>query len=397
MSHPEPIIILKKGREKSLLRKHPWVFSGAVGKVKGRPAPGQTVAVVSSDGRFLGRGAYCPASQIRVRIWAFDQQQITREFFLNRLTSAIARRKAVPASAEGACRLVHGESDGLPGLIIDRYGHYLVAQFLTAGTERWKQEIVAILADLVPCRGIFERSDAAVRAKEGLSPVKGTLWGQEPPQWVIIEQAGVKILVDVHNGHKTGFYLDQAENRPLVGRYCKGKTVLNCFSYTGGFSLAALAQGAAHVTSIDSSQAALDTAKRNLELNGFKPSRAEFVNANVFDILRKYRDQGRRFDVVILDPPKFVESYNHLKKASRAYKDINLQAMRIISPGGLLATFSCSGLIEPALFQKIVFDASLDAGRQAWIIRRFSQAEDHPVALNFPESAYLKGLLCTVA
>jgi len=396
VSRSEPIVILKRGREKSLLRRHPWVFSGAVGRVKGSPEPGQTADVVASDGRFLGRGAYCPSSQIRVRIWAFDQQQITREFFARKLAAAIGRRQAQLAVAEGACRLVHGESDGLPGLVIDRYGQYLVAQFLTAGTERWKQDIVAILAELVPCRGIFERSDAAVRAKEGLAPVKGVLWGREPPRRLIIEQAGIKILVDVHNGHKTGFYLDQAENRPLVAGYCRGKTVLNCFSYTGGFSLAALAAGAAHVTSIDSSKAVLDTAGRNLELNGFDPSRADFVNGNVFDVLRKYRDQGRRFDMVILDPPKFVESYNHLKKASRAYKDINLQAMRIISPEGMLATFSCSGLIEPALFQKIVFDASLDAGRQACIIRRFSQAEDHPVALNFPEGAYLKGLLCIV-
>lgn len=396
MSRLEPIIILKRGREKSLLRKHPWVFSGAIGKIKGNPSAGQTVDVVASDGRFLGRGAYCPASQIRVRIWTFEQRPITKEFFSKRLADAISRRKDKLALPEGACRLVHGESDGLPGLVIDRYGHFLVAQFLTAGTEKWKPEIVATLPGLVPCRGIFERSDAAVRTKEGLSPSRGILWGQEPPRWLMIEQAGVKLWVDVHNGHKTGFYLDQAENRPLVAQYCRGKTVLNCFSYTGGFTMAALAAGADHVTSIDSSQAALDTAKRNLELNGLKSSKADFVNGNVFDVLRKYRDQGRRFDVVILDPPKFVESYNHLKKASRAYKDINLQAMKIISTEGLLATFSCSGLIEPALFQKIVFDASLDANRKAWIIRRFAQAEDHPVALHFPEGAYLKGLLCII-
>ncbi len=379
-----------------MLRKHPWIFSGAIAKIKGQPEAGQTVDVVASDGRFLGFGAFCPNSQIRVRMWTFDQQTIDNKFFLQQIERAVNRRKANLSFPDGACRLVNGESDGLPGLIVDRYGHFLVAQFLAAGSEYWKPEIVAALRRNVACRGIFERSDATVRAKEGLPPVKGLLWGQEPPAWLIINQSGCKLWVDVYNGHKTGFYLDQAENRPLVGQYCKDKSVLNCFAYTGGFTMAALAAGAKQVVSVDSSQAALDIAQRNLELNGFDSSRASFINGNVFEVLRKYRQQGRRFDVIILDPPKFAESYNHLKKASRAYKDINLQALRLVNPGGLLTTFSCSGLIEPALFQKIVFDASLDANRSAWIIKRLFQAEDHPVAVNFPEGAYLKGLICLV-
>ncbi|MGH2521640.1 MAG: class I SAM-dependent rRNA methyltransferase [Anaerolineales bacterium] len=399
-------ITLKLGREKSLLRRHPWVFSGAVAKVEGDPQPGETVVVCASDGAPLALGAYSPHSQIAVRIWSFDPaESVTPAFFRERLRLALdsrhpslvmiwPRSRPNHHSSLTAYRLVNAESDGLPGVIVDRYAEFLVCQFLTAGAEYWKREIVTLLADLLPFAGIYERSDVDVRAKEGLAPTTGVLAGSPPPDLVEIEEYACRFAVDVRRGHKTGFYLDQRENRALVAEFSEGREVLNCFAYSGGFGVWALKGGAAHVTNLDSSSAALELAQRNVELNGLNPAQVEHVVGDAFQVLRQYRDARRQFDLVILDPPKFAESRSQVERAARGYKDINLLAFKLLRPGGLLFTFSCSGLIEPELFQSVVAGAALDAGREAQIIQRLAQAPDHPVALNFPEGAYLKGLVC---
>lgn len=392
------VVKLKPTREKSLLRRHPWVFSGAVAKVMGNPQPGETVEVMSSQGQRLGRGAYSPRSQIVVRLWSFDhEEEICPGFFRSHLQRAIAGRQALAASKSlTAYRLVNAESDGLPGLIVDRYDGFLVCQFLAAGTEYWKEEIVRQLADLIPCAGIYERSDVDVRAKEGLPDCTGVLAGEDPPELVEIREGGLRFLVDLRQGHKTGLYLDQWENRSALAEYASGADVLNCFAYTGGFGLYALQSGAKSVTNIETSSSALQLLQRQIALNDLDIAKTEQIEGDVFKILRQFRDAGRQFDVIVLDPPKFAESRHQIKGASRGYKDINLLAFKLIRPGGILLTFSCSGLMTSDLFQKIVADAALDAGREAQILRRLSQAADHPVALNFPEGHYLKGLVCKV-
>lgn len=390
-------IILNPSRGKSLIQHHPWIFSGAVQKVRGKPGQGETVEVVSSDGTWLGRGAYSPESQIRVRIWTFDPQvKIDADFFRTRLAGSLEARRAMGLEATNAVRLVNSESDGLPGLIVDRYAEYLVCQFLTAGAEFWKETLLSELQNLVPCRGIYERSDADVRFKEGLAPVAGRIAGDEPPDAVEIVENECRFLADIRHGHKTGFYLDQRDNRACLARYAEGKEVLNCFSYTGGFAMAALKAGAVRAVNIDSSRSALELAARNAGLNGFDPGAMENTEADVFSLLRLYRDSRRSFDIIVLDPPKFAESRSQIARASRGYKDINLLAFKLLRPGGLLFTFSCSGLMEQGLFQKIVADAALDAGREARIIRWLTQSSDHPASLNFPEASYLKGLVCLV-
>lgn len=387
-------ITLKPSRESSLLRKHPWIFSGAVDKVKGNPAYGETIDVFSAKGQWLARGAFSPQSQIRLRAWSFDEEEkIDSDFFRRKLKRAFALRKEILPGAS-ACRLVYGESDGLPGLIVDRYEKFLVAQFLSAGAEKWKHEIIPLLNELIQCEGICERSDAGVREKEGLPLQTGLLSGSEPPGIIEIHEGDCKFLVDIRNGHKTGFYLDQRDNRALIKAIAKEYEVLNCFSYTGGFGIAALKGAAKCVTNIDSSAEALHLAEKNCLLNGLELSRMQNVEGDVFAVLRKYRSEGKQFDMVILDPPKFVESAKHLEKAARGYKDINMLALQIIKSNGLLITFSCSGLLEVSLFQKIVADAAIDANREAVILQRITQSADHPVALNFPEGAYLKGLVC---
>jgi len=394
-------IVLERGREKSLLRRHPWVFSGAVGAVHGAPGPGETVEVVAANGLVLGRGAFSPRSQIAVRMWSFDPDEaIDGAFFRRRIERALATREPVPPDEEPAGRrLVNAESDGLPGVVVDRYGPFLVCQLLSAGAERFREEIVAALGDLLSPAGVYERSDGEGREKEGLASATGLLAGEEPPERVEIREGPCRFRVDVRAGHKTGFYLDQRENRALVARYAAGARVLNAFAYTGGFGLAAQAAGAAAVTHIESSAALLDEIRTNAEASGLGPpggSAAEYVEGNVFSILRAFRAEERRFDLVVLDPPKFAESRSRVEAAARGYKDINLLACQLLAPGGLLATFSCSGVLEAALFGKIVADAALDAGRDGRILRRFNQAPDHPVALAFPEGRYLKGLLCRV-
>lgn len=391
-------VVLKKGREKSLLRRHPWVFSGAVDAVHGSPAPGDTVEVVAANGPVLGRGAYSPRSQIAVRMWSFDPEEaIDGAFVRRRLERALATREPVPAEEEpSGRRLVNAESDGLPGVVVDRYGAYLVCQLLSAGAERFREELVAALEELLSPAGIQERSDGEGREKEGLGPAVGLLAGAEPPERIEIREGPCRYLVDVRGGHKTGFYLDQRENRAEVARHAAGARVLDAFAYTGGFGLAAQAAGAEAVTHVESSGALLDEIRRNAEASGLDATAGEHVEGNVFSVLRGFRAEERRFDLAVLDPPKFADARSRVEAAARGYKDINLLAFQLLAPGGLLATFSCSGVLEAPLFQKIVADAALDAGRDARILRRFTQAPDHLVALAFPEGRYLKGLLCRV-
>ena len=391
-------IVLKRGREKSLMRRHPWIFSGAIARVEGKPRQGETVDILAAEGAVLARGSYSPASQITVRVWTFDpQEEVTPEFFHGRLERAIHSRRALLAD-EGphGVRLVNAESDGLPGIIVDLYADFIVGQFLTAGAEYWKGAVVEALSRLASVSGIYERSDADVREKEDLPKLAGVLAGAEPPDLVEIREGPCRYLVDVKRGHKTGFYLDQRENRRMMEEFARGADMLNCFSYTGGFGIAALHAGAARVTNVDSSASALELARKNAELNGLDASSLESVEGDVFTIMRRWRDTGRLFDLVVLDPPKFAQSQSQLMRAGRAYKDINLLAFKLLAPGGTLFTFSCSGLLSAELFQKIVADAALDAGREAQIVRRLAQAGDHPTLLSFPEGAYLKGLICKV-
>ena len=391
-------VILQADREKSLKRRHPGVFSKAVKQVKGTPNSGDTVDVVTADGNWLGRGAYSPDSQIRVRIWTFDQAEvIDSEFFSRRIGQAWQlRQQLFDLSQTNGIRVVAAESDGLPGLTIDLYADVLVCQLLSAGVERHRKHIVAALVQLFPGYSIYERSDVDVRKKEGLQAVTGWLHLPREHGEVTILENGMKILVDVVNGHKTGFYLDQRDSRSAAARYAKGKTVLNCFSYTGTFAVSALRGGAEHVTNVDMSELALETAKRNAQANDLDLSKLDFSKADVFKLLRSYKEQGKQFDMVILDPPKFAENKAQLMSACRGYKDINRVAMQIVKPGGLLLTFSCSGLMEEALFQKVVADAALDANRDCLFIERLSQATDHPIASFYPEGHYLKGLVCLI-
>lgn len=386
-------VILKQGREKSLIRKHPWVFSGAIQKVGGSPLSGETVGVLAAGGQFLGYGAWSPHSQMSVRMWSFSDDLIGPDFFRKKIREALLLRISPVISPETTgIRLIHSESDGLPGLTVDRYGDYLVCQISSAGADYWRNTLVAILSETIPCRGIFERSDLSVRKKEGLPESVGLRWGEEPPDAIEIYENGRKYHVNIRAGHKTGFYLDQRDNRSLAAYCSESRDVLDCFSYTGGFAVAALTGGAAHVTLLDSSGPSLALAEVNVRLNRVPESRYMLMEADVFQALRKFRAENRQFDMIILDPPKFIESHNQIDKGARAYKDINMIAMQLLKPGGFLFTFSCSGHMEDSLFQKIVADAALDAGRDLKIIRWLSQAPDHPVIASFPEGKYLKGL-----
>jgi len=388
-------LVLKKGREKSLRRHHPWIFSGAIEKVVGKPGAGDTVEVRDSAGKPLALAAYSPKSQIRARAWTFDAaDSVDADFFRGRIRRAVAMREALPASKHtNAMRLVHGESDGLPGLVVDRYADVLVAQFLAAGPERWRDPILDALAEASGCEAVYERSDAEVRALEGLEPRSGFARGNRNASRCPIVEYGLNFRVDVEQGQKTGFFLDQRENRQRVRALAYGREVLDGFCYTGGFSIAALAGGAQRVHAIESSKDAIQMAKENLAANPFDATRVEFVEGDVFKQLRLLRDKGAKFDLVVLDPPKFAPTAAQAKNAARAYKDINLLAFKLLASGGLLATFSCSGGIPAALFQSIVAGAALDAGAEAKIVERLGADADHPVALEFPEGDYLKGLL----
>src|SRR5437762_1165731 len=389
------MIHLKPGREKSLRRRHPWIFSGAVEKVTDQPKSGDTVDVRSSSGQVIARAAYSPASQIRARVWTFDaKEEVDAAFFRNRVMRALAVREALPAAKHSnAMRLIHAESDGLPGLVVDRYADVLVAQFLAAGVERWRDPILDALAELTGCEAIYERSDAETRKLEGLESRSGFVRGNRKAARCPIVEYGLNFRVDVEQGQKTGFFLDQRENRHRVRALAAGREVLDGFCYTGGFAIAALAGGAKRVTAVESSAPALEVAKENLAANPLDASRVDFVKTDVFSELRALRCGGARFDMVVLDPPKCAPTAAQVRNAARAYKDINLLALKLLAPGGLLASFSCSGGVGAGLFQSIVAGAALDAGGDAKIIERFGAAGDHPVALEFPEGEYLKGLL----
>ena len=396
-------LTLHPGKEKSVLRRHPWLFSGAIAHLEGRARPGDTVDVVSHQGRPLARAAWSPASQIRARIWSFEPEQaIDHAFFKRRVAAAVARRVALPELAgQQGLRLIHAESDGLPGVIADRYGDTVVVQLTTAGADKWRAAIADSLHKATGCARIYERSDVEVRNLEGLEPVTGWLLGADSDEDLVIEEYGVRMAIDFLAGHKTGFYLDQRENRRRTAELARDRRVLNCFCYTAGFSLQALAGGAREVVSVDSSGPALAAAQRNLALNPqLDASRAIWREADVFAELRSLRAAGERYDLIVLDPPKFAHTAAHAERAGRAYKDINLHALQLLAPGGLLMTYSCSGGVDAELFRKIVAGAALDAGAStkmtARIVQHLQGAADHPVDLAFPEGEYLKGLLLQV-
>ena len=397
------IVYLKPKRDFPTIRRHPWIFSGAVQNVQGSPSIGETVEVRDSKGCCIGYGSYSPHSQIRVRMLSFDSAKPANAEFIDSLVkSCIDRRKKFFENPEiNSFRLIHGESDSLPGVTIDLYDSWAVVQLASAGAEYWKDTIVNALKNHIPSlRGVYNRSDVDNREREGLGMenVKGVLWGEEPPELIQVKEGDTKIYVDVRNGHKTGFYLDQRSARSAVAKYAKDCNVLNCFSYTGGFGLSCLAQGAKHVTNLDLSKSALELARKNsLELLGCNEEelshRADFVCADVFKQLRLYRDQAKTFDLIVLDPPKFAESKAQLNRASRGYKDINVLAMKLLKKGGILATFSCSGAMTEDLFVKMLSDAAFDSKCDMRILERTLQAPDHPISLSFPEGLYLKGYI----
>lgn len=391
-------LYLAKGREKSLLRHHPWIFSGAVERVEGKPLSGETIDICDHQGKWLARGAYSPQSQIRARIWSFQPDEaIDMAFFVRRLQQAQHWRDWL-AQRDGldSYRLIAGESDGMPGITIDRFQNFLVLQLLSAGAEYQRATLISALQHCYPDCAIYDRSDVAVRKKEGLPLAQGPILGELPPALLPITEHGLKLLVDIQQGHKTGFYLDQRDSRLAARHYSSGRRVLNCFSYTGAFAVAALMGGCKQVISVDTSQAALDIAQQNVELNQLDLNKALFIRDDVFQLLRSYRAQGEKFDLIIMDPPKFVENKNQLAGACRGYKDINMLALQLLNPGGILLSFSCSGLMPTDLFQKILADAALDAGCDIQFIEQFRQAADHPVIATYPEGLYLKGFACRV-
>ena len=426
---PTATLILKPGRDKPVHNRHPWVFSGAIGRVKGQPAPGDLVTVADHKGAPLATAYYNAKSQIQARILSWETAApIDESFWRNRLQQAIHGRSLITAPLitdplntdplntdplntdplitvplptaplNTAHRLINAEADLLPGLVVDRYGDYLVMQCLTLGIDRRKEMLARLLAELLHPAGILERSDVDVRGKEGLRPLVELRHGQEPPAELTIHENGFSFLVDLRHGHKTGFYLDQRDNRATVGQpaLMAGREVLNVFAFTGAFGVYAAAAGARNVVQIDSSAPALETAERNMKLNGLDKASDEYIAGDAFEVLRYFREEGRQFDAIILDPPKFAHSQSQIDRAARGYKDLNWLAMRLLRPNGVLATFSCSGLVSADLFQKIVLGAAFDAGRDVQILHHLGQSSDHPVLLTFPESAYLKGLLCRV-
>lgn len=393
-----PVVKLKSGRDKSIRRKHPWIFSGAIDSVKDIRFNGETVDVISADGKHLGYGSFSNQSQISVRMLSFDPDEKPNEnFIVKNIKDALRfRNTIIDQHSTNAYRLINAEGDNLPGIIVDKYSDYLVCQFLSAGAEYWKNTVVNSLTELINPSGIYERSDVDVREKEGLQKIKGVLSGRHPDPLIEITENNNKFFVDIINGHKTGFYLDQRENRKILSEFVKDKNILNCFSFTGAFSVYALKSGAAKVTNVDSSEDLLRAAERNLIANDITNSQFENVCDDVFKHLRKLRDTNQQFDLIILDPPKFAESVSQIEKASRGYKDINLLAIKLLTQNGILFTFSCSGHITTELFGKIISDAALDSEKNVKTIRILTQSPDHAILTSFPESLYLKGLICSV-
>jgi len=391
LNRDAPTLHLKPKKDGSLHRRHPWVYAGAVERVGGRPAAGDTVRVLGADGGFLAHAAFSPSSAIRARVWTFDEAEtVDAAFVAARVHAAVARRAPLMPASD-ALRLVFGEADGLPGCVVDRYGDQLVVQFLSTGVERWRDTIVDALVAATGCAAVYERSDASAREREGLALRSGPIRGGVPAPVPIVEH-GVRYRVDVVAGHKTGFYIDQRDSRALVREHAAGRRVLNCFCYTGGFTLAARHGGATEATSIDASGEALAMAAANERDNGFEAP-STWLQANVFDALKTLLAEGRQFDLIVLDPPKFAPSAQHVDAAARAYKEINLKALRLLAPGGLLFTFSCSGAIDADLFRRIVAGAVVDARVDAQLLRHLAAGIDHPMAMTHPEGEYLKGLM----
>ena len=399
-----PRVLLKPGRGKPVERRHPWVFSGAIREVEGEPGLGALVSVRAHDGEFLAWGHYSPHSQIRVRLVAWDEDVDPEAdaFWRARVERAVEARAPILADgATNACRLIHAESDGAPGLIVDRYGDALILQALSAGADARREQFAALLGGMLAPEIVYERSDVDVREKEGLPARTGALHGEPPLGTLSIRENGLVFAVNIRAGHKTGFYLDQRENRARLRDLVRTRvetgerpTLLNVFAYTGGFGVYGLDAGAASLVNVDSSEKALALGSTNLARNDLADAEVEDIAGDAFEALRSLREAGRRFDVIVLDPPKFAHTRHDVQQAARGYKDINLQAFHLLKPGGVLFTFSCSGVVTSELFQKIVFGAALDAGRSAQIIGRMTQSRDHPVALTFPEGEYLKGLIC---
>jgi 23S rRNA (cytosine1962-C5)-methyltransferase len=391
-------VILKKDRDKSVKNRHPWIFSGAVSRVEGDPADGDVIDVWNSRARFVARGIYNEKSQIRVRLLTWNPNDpIDEEFWRRRISRAVAGRLSLKQDqSTDAYRIVYSEADGVPGFIADVYGPWLVVQFLSLAAELNRRTILNILLDLIEPQGVYERSDSDSREKEGLVPVTGPVWGEHPPDLIEIVENGLTFMVDVKLGHKTGFYLDQRENRKKVSKYFQGKEVLNAFAYTGGFSVYAAAAGASRIINVDTSERALQIAENNMLRNGFDGREDVYAVADVFDILRSYNEARWKYDVIILDPPKFAHSKRQVEKATQGYKDINLLAMKLLKRGGILVTFSCSGAVKRDLFQKVLFGAAVDASRTVQIIEQLSQGSDHPILLTCPETEYLKGFVCRV-
>lgn len=386
-------VILKKGRERPVLRGHPWIFSGAIERIEeGSDCAGVT-DVLDSGGRWLARGLFNPRSQIRVRILTWQDEEIDRDFFARRLSQAAELRKKLLAASCNGYRLVNGEGDFLPGLVVDRYGDFLVLQIFTAGMDSLRSVVVDALAALFPAMGIYERSEGGVREEEGLATAVGVLKGEEPPEWIQIEENGLKFLVDIRKGQKTGFFLDQRDNRSLLSSLARDKTILNCFAYSGAFAAYALRGGAGRVLSVESSRPALELAKKNLDLNGLAVSDGDILKADAFSYLKRCKEE---FDIVVLDPPSLALKRADVAAAAGSYKFLNLHALRLVKPGGLLLTFSCSQHLSLDLFQKIIFGASVDSGRKVRLVKRVGHPPDHPVSLHHPEGEYLKGLLLSV-
>ncbi|WP_342330061.1 class I SAM-dependent rRNA methyltransferase [Pedobacter sp. FW305-3-2-15-E-R2A2] len=390
-------VILKKGKEKAAMLHHPWIFSGAIDKIKGKPLNGEIVKVCSASAEFLAYAYYNDQSRVALRLMEWEESKtIDKEWYQEKLRNAIASRKHLLNADTNTCRLVFSEADFLPGLIVDQYADFLSLQILSAGMENVKEEIIALLKEELNPRGIFDKSDAGARKHENLEATQGLLWGETPPEFIEVRENGIAYHINIADGQKSGFYCDQRDNREILAAYSKDKTVLDCFCYSGGFTLNSLKHGAAHVTSVDSSALAIETLAHNLELNGFDAAQQLSIQSDVNKQLRVFKEEGKKFDIVVLDPPKYAPSRSALDRAARAYKDLNRLGMLLLEKGGILATYSCSGAVDMETFKQIIAWAALDAGKEVQIIKQFHQPEDHPVRVSFPEGEYLKGLLLRV-
>jgi 23S rRNA (cytosine1962-C5)-methyltransferase len=390
-------VILKKGKEKAAILRHPWIFSGAIDKIKGKPLNGEIVAVRSADKEFLAYAYYNDQSRVALRLLEWDENtSIDKSWYQQKLQKAIRSRAHVLNENTNTCRLAFSEADFLPGLIVDKYADFLSLQILSAGMETVKEDIIDILRTELNPKGIFDKSDAGARKHENLEATQRLLWGETPPEFIEVKENGIVYHINIADGQKSGFYCDQRDNRLILAEYTKDKTVLDCFCYSGGFSLNSLKHGASHVTSVDSSALAIETLAHNLQLNGFSAELQTSIQSDVNKQLRTFKDEGKKFDVVVLDPPKYAPSRSALDRAARAYKDLNRLGMLLLESGGILATHSCSGAVDMETFKQIIAWAALDAGKEVQIIKQFSQPEDHPVRISFPEGEYLKGLLLRV-